>query len=266
MFLFSDRESVELISKLEDITAAKFALLGVPFDSTETKIPGQRFGPKELRKILNKSGANLSDIYDCGDIDVVFGNAKETLKRTEDTVRDILDRNPKIIPVLIGGEHTASFAPIKAISERHKNLQVISLDAHYDLYNAYIGEKWSHAAVMRRVFELGVDLKIIGIREKCDEAEKFYKKKKISGSPDAINPDAPTYISLDLDFFDPKIVPGVGDAEEKGFSFEDFRKIVAKCRNIVGFDIVEFDPMIEKDKTGEIAAKCFFELCSATIR
>ncbi len=275
MFLYSNRETIKLISKLEDIKSAKIALLGVPFDGTETNIPGQRFGPKEIRAQIKA----LKGVYDAGDIDVVFGNAKATLARTEDTMHEILKRNPKIMPILLGGEHTISYAAVKALKEKYKDLQVISLDAHYDLYPDYIGEKWSHATVMRRIFELGrdsksleqakrsekifelgIDLKIIGVREKSTDAEKFVLRNKISTAIDSINPALPTYLSIDLDFFDPKIAPGVGDSLKEGYSFDDFKKILARCRNIVGADIVEFNPVVEKNKTGELAGKCLMDI------
>lgn len=280
MFLYSNRETIELASKLEDIKAAKIALLGVPFDSTETNIPGQRFGPKEIRARILAGRKPVPDaVYDAGDIDAVFGNAKATLRRTEDTLRDIFEKNPEVVPVLLGGEHTVSYAAAKVLSGRHKNLQFLSLDAHYDLYRDYIGERYSHATVMRRVFELlrdskspeqaernegifelGVDLKIIGSREKNESAIAFAKRNRIGTSINAIDPLLPTYLSLDLDFFDPKIAPGVSDPENNGFSFDDFKKILLRCKNIVGADIMEFNPMIEKKKTGELAVKCLREL------
>ena len=258
MFLYSNRETVALAAKLEDLKSAKAALLGVPFDSTETQIPGQRFGPKEIRVQIRDS--NLKDVYDAGDVDVVFGNAKATLKRTEYTVREILLQNPKAVPLLLGGEHTISYAAVKVLAERHKNLQVVSLDAHYDLYPEYIGERWSHATVMRRVFELGVDLKIIGVREKNADARKFALRKKIGMAIESVNPALPTYLSLDLDFFDPKLAPGVGDPEPDGFSFDDFKKILFRLKNIAGADIVEFNPAVEKKKTGYLAAECLREI------
>gem|GEM_PF-659334 len=256
MFLYSNRETIALASKYDDIKSAKAALIGVPFDSTETNIPGQRFGPKEIRAQIAKSKIELNSVYDAGDVDVVFGNAKATLKRTEDIVREIFSQNQGVVPITLGGEHTISYAAVKVLAERHKNLQVVSLDAHYDLYPDYIGEKWSHATVMLRIFELGVDLKIIGVREKNEGARNFVLRNKICIAPESINPALPTYLSVDLDFFDPKLAPGVGDPEKKGFSFDDFKNIVARCRNIVGADIVELNPMIEKKKTGAMATKC----------
>lgn len=260
MFLYSNRETIKWVSKLEDIKSAKIALLGVPFDSTETNIPGQRFGPKEIRAQILGKKANPNKVYDAGDVDVVFGNAKATLKRTEDTVREMFLQNQNIVPILLGGEHTISYAAVKVHLERHKNLQVVSLDAHYDLYPDYIGEKWSHATVMRRIFELVVDLKIIGVREKNEGARKFALRNKIGTDISSINPTLPTYLSVDLDFFDPKLASGVGDPETNGFSFDDFKNIVALCKNIVGADIVEFNPMVEKKKTGELTIKCLMEI------
>lgn len=265
MFLYSNRETIALASKLEDIQSAKVALLGVPFDSTEINIPGQRFGPQEIRAQILGKKANLKKVYDAGDVDVVFGNAKATLKRTEDTVREIFLQNPNAMPLLLGGEHTTSYAAVKVLLERYKKLQVVSLDAHYDLYPDYIGEKWSHATAMRRIVELGVDLKIIGAREKNEGARKFAMRNKIGMAIESINPDIPTYFSLDLDFFDSKIAPGVADPEPKGFLFDDFKNIIALCKNIVGADIVEFNPMVEKKKTGAMAIKCIDELIGRII-
>ena len=260
MFFYSNRETIALATKFDDIKSAKIALLGVPFDSTETNIPGQRFGPSEIRAQIVKSKINLNlkmnSVYDVGDVDVVFGNAKATLARTEETVRELFAQNPDVVPILLGGEHTVSYAAVKVLAGRHKNLQVVSLDAHYDLYPDYIGERWSHATVMRRISELGITQIIIGVREKNEDARKFTLRNKIGMAIDAINPELPTYFSLDLDFFDPKFAPGVGDPESNGLSFNDFKKIFARCKNIVGADVVEFNPMVEKKKTGVLATKC----------
>lgn len=258
MFLYSNRETIALATKNEDIKFAKIALLGAPFDGTETNIPGQRFGPKEIRAQIKNE--KLNGVYDAGDIDVVYGNAKATLARTENTLSEIFEKNPSIKPILLGGEHTISYASAKVLKDKYKNLQVVSLDAHYDLYPDYIGEKWSHATVMRRIHELGVDLKIIGVREKSMDAEKFVLKNKIGITIESINPALPTYLSIDIDFFDPKIAPGVGDPLKEGYLFDDFKKILARCRTIIGADIVELNPMIENNKTGKLAAKCLMEL------
>ena len=114
-----------------------------------------------------------ASFYDFGDVNVVPGNCEATCKIIEDTVNELLDLN--IRPIIIGGEHSASIGAIKALTDKYEKLTVIHLDAHRDLVFEFVGEKYSHATVMRRVHEMGADLVQIGIRSASQDEDEFVK-------------------------------------------------------------------------------------------
>lgn len=131
----------------------------------------------------------------------------------------------KLKPIIIGGEHSASIGAINALMDRYEKMTVIHLDAHRDLTFEFIGEKYSHATVMRRAHEAGADLVQIGIRSSSFEEEEFikstyniqtFKNREVHKHMDAIeyyltNIDGPIYISIDMDVFNPAIAPRVGN-------------------------------------------------------
>ena len=148
----------------DEIITDSYGIIGVPFDSTTSYHSGSRLGPIVVREasfgfekfttIFNKDLSTT--FYDFGDVNVVPGNCKRTCKIIEDTVNEILDLGLK--PIIIGGEHSASIGAIKALTDKHEKLTVVHLDAHRDLAFEFIGEKYSHATVMRRAHEMGVNL------------------------------------------------------------------------------------------------------------
>ncbi len=242
MFLHTTR--LNLISENE-FGNSKFMLLGVPFDSTETNIPGQRLAPGEIRKAFLERGLETKDIYDSGDLNAIPGNAKKTLDILEETIKDALELNKNIIPVILGGEHLISLGSFKALKKEYKDLQFISFDAHYDLKDNYMGEKLSHSTVTRRIYELNKDVTVIGARAKDKEEEEF--SKNINKIFKNINPNKPVYLSIDLDVINTREMPGVGDPEPNGLKLEELKNMIRKLpKNIVGIDIVEFNPLIEK--------------------
>jgi len=196
---------------------AEFAILGVPFDSTCSYRPGCRFGPLWIRKEfleLDKPDSFFKrKVFDMGNVNVVHGNLEETNRRIEETLQQALDINPEVLPITLGGEHSISYSPIELLAERHKNLQVAHFDAHPDLMDDYLGEKWSHATVMKRVYDLGVkDIVQLGVRTGSDDEKSLMGKlpKKLS--------DGPTYVSIDMDALEPALFPGVGTPEPGGFT------------------------------------------------
>lgn len=255
-------ERLNLISETDSPKNTKFCIIGFPFDSTETNTPGQRFGPATVRErfLALESGDITASIFDAGDIVPIHGNAEATIKKLEETIDDIFSENKKIIPVTLGGEHTGTLGAVKALKNRHPDIQIISLDAHYDLKDNVEEEKVSHATVMRRIHELKVPVTVIGARTGSKEELEF--SGKISTSIKDIDTKKPIYLSVDIDFFDPSSAPGVGDPETGGFFYENFRSILKEISKgkIVGFDIMETNPMIERNITPALAARCLLDI------
>ena len=254
-------ERLNLVSETDSPKDAKFCIIGFPFDSTETSTPGQRFGPAAVREkfLALESGNITAGIFDAGDIVPVHGNAESTIKKMEETIDDIFAENKNIIPITLGGEHTGTLGAVKALKSRHPDIQVISLDAHFDLKDNVEDEKISHATVMRRIHELKVPVTVIGAR--TGSKEELNTSKKISTSMKDIDFKKPIYLSLDIDFFDPSAAPGVGDPEAGGYFYENFRSVlkdISKGR-IIGFDIMETNPMIERNITPALAARCLLD-------
>jgi agmatinase len=255
---------------------AEFAILGVPFDSTSSYRPGSRFAPlqirKELLELTNPDEFFSKRLFDLGNVSVVHGNLEETNRRVEETLRKALEINPGVVVITLGGEHSISYSPIKVLAGRHKDLQIAHFDAHADLMDDYLGEKWSHATVMRRAQELqkpmgdadsikkahdmGIDIVQFGVRV-LDESEKeIHKSLKKS-----LDPKRPTYISIDMDVLEPGLYPGVETPEPGGLTLPELLLILKKIKNVVGFDIVETNPLFDKsDVTSITAAKIMLEL------
>ena len=265
----------------DEIIENSFGIIGVPFDSTTSYHSGSRLGPIVVREasfgfekyntVFNKDLS--ANFYDFGDVNVVPGNCEETCNIIEDTVNELLDLNLR--PLIIGGEHSASIGAIKALSERHEKLTVIHLDAHRDLAFDFIGEKYSHATVMRRVHEMGADLVQIGIRSSSEAEEDYvksiyniqtFKSNDVHKHMDAIeyfliNIEGPIYISIDMDVIDPSVAPSVGNPTPGGLYVSEVRTILETlCRkDVVGFDIVETASDKLGDSTAVVAANLIYD-------
>ena len=241
-------------------------------------MPGTRFGP---RAILEAS--RQVEFYDeeldlepfrigtatLGEIEIDPLDPGAALLRLEGIAASLADQG--IIPFTLGGEHSLTIAPVRALRQRYPELSVLQLDAHLDLRDEYQGTKMSHASVMRRVRELGVPTVAVGIRsvsrEEADyvhhEQAKVFLAREIreKGLPiDAILSSLrnPVYVTVDLDFFDPAYVPGVGTPEPGGATWEEgLRLLRAVCerRQVVGCDIVELCPIQGQPASDFFAAK-----------
>ena len=268
----------------DNIKKDSYGIIGVPFDSTTSYHSGSRLGPVVVREAsygfenynINFKTSLDAVFYDFGDVNVVPGNCEATCKIVEDTTNELLDLG--IRPITIGGEHSASIGVIKALSERHDKLTVVHLDAHRDLAFDFIGEKYSHAAVMRRAHEFGVDLVQIGIRSSSAEEEEFvdstyniqtFKNKDVHRHMDAVEYymttiDAPIYLSIDMDVLDPAIAPAVGNPTPGGLFISEIESLIKSLsyKNVVGMDVVETATDRLGENTAVTAAKIIYDFLS----
>lgn len=263
--------------------AKNFGIIGIPFDSTSTYNPGARFGPRAIREasynferynmVLNKT---LDvPIFDFGDIEVIQGNFSKTCKITAETVSELLDMS--ITPIAIGGEHTISYGVLKAMDIQ--NTTIIHFDAHMDLRDDYMGEKFSHAAVMRRIFDLNPKEVIqIGVRSCSKEEMLFAKENNITYfMAYDVNRDlkriqkvikdikGPIYVSIDIDVLDPAFAPSVGTPTPCGLNPFQLESLI-HCLNgkeVVGLDLVELSSTEIGDITSINGAKTIYDfLCT----
>jgi agmatinase len=246
--------------------AAPFAeagavIFGAPFDSTASFRPGARFGPAAIRS--ESSGLetysayqdrDLEDckIFDAGDLELPFGNAAKALEIIESFVSDVVSAGK--ISCMTGGEHLVTLGAVSAIASVCPGLNVIHFDAHADLRDEYLGERLSHATVMRRVLEIlnGGTLWQFGIRSACRnelrETDGLVRREMfgLSGVVSAAREigRAPVYVSIDLDVLDPAEFPGTGTPEAGGVSFPALLESVLALRglDVKGFDLCELAP------------------------
>ena len=242
--------------------AAELVLLGVPMDCTTSFRPGARFGPTRVREIsdgleeysfyLDRSLTEMV-YYDAGDVPMVFGDVDTTLARIKGVITDLVSSEK--VPLLIGGEHLVSLPAIEALADQHEQLMVLHFDAHADLRDEYLGQKLSHATVMRRVAErIGPQrLYQFGIRSGTDKEFRFGHQYTHFYPDEVLEPfrdclaelgQYPVYVTIDIDVVDPAFAPGTGAPEPVGCTPREIMEVIhlLGCLNIVGVDIVELSP------------------------
>jgi agmatinase len=165
-------------------------------------------------------------------------------------------------PLVLGGEHALTFGAIRPIAARHPDLVVLQLDAHADLRDGYLGERYSHAAAMRRVLDLpSVSLVSVGIRAISTEEVEFYMANRgritIHWAKDQARWDMreivaplqgrPVYITVDIDALDSALMPATGTPTPGGLGYGQalglLRHACAAAQRVVGADLVEFAPI-----------------------
>ncbi len=264
---------------------SKIVLFGAPFDGTTSYRPGTRFGSKAIRSesfgIETYSPYQDKDleeykIFDMGDLELCFGNTERVLKDIETQADTIF--NDEKIPAMIGGEHLVTLGTVRAAVKKYPDLNIIHFDAHTDLREEYLGEKLSHATVMRRVYDIVGDNKIHQFGIRSGERKEFYWAKKhtnlnkfnFNGLEETIKSleGKPVYFSIDLDVLDPSEFCGTGTPEAGGVSFIELLQAIIKVGklNVVGFDIVELSPIYDQSGASTaIACKILRELLLSVI-
>ena len=265
------------MSAQRGIDQCRVSLLGVPYDGTCCFRPGARFGPSAVREdsygietYCPQLNLDLEDINfaDLGSLDVPLGDAKLTLDYIKDATDILLKNNLK--PLIIGGEHSITSAVIKSIITNYPELIMIQLDAHADLRDEWLGSKFSHACTMKRCLDILPSKKIfqIGIRSgtKSEFLEMNNSQRLIQHTlgenakslEEALKSfkGRPIYLTFDLDWFDPSIMPGTGTPEPGGYFWRDFAAIidVIKSHNLIGADVVELSPKLDNTGISSILA------------
>lgn len=250
---------------------ARTVIFGAPLDATASNRPGSRFAPAVMR--MESFGletwspyqrADLAErrVFDAGDLDLPFGNPAASIEIIDGFTRRLLKDGKK--PCMIGGEHLVTLGALRAAASFYPDLRVLHFDAHADLRCDYMGEKLSHATVLRRVWEILGDGRIFqfGIRSGCREefewaagrvCTEMFDCREVGRAVSEIG-GAPVYVTLDLDVLDPSEFPGTGTPEAGGLSFGALLAALLEARslNIVGFDVCELSP--HYDTSGVSAA------------
>lgn len=253
---------------------AKCVIFGAPMDSTTSYRPGTRFASSAMRQesfgietYSPYQDKDLEDIkvFDGGDLELPFGNPRKSLDMIQETIKTILEANK--LPCMIGGEHLVTLGAIEAVVEKYPDLRIIHFDAHTDLRDEYLGEKLSHASVIRRVHDIVGNGKIHQFGIRSGERDEFYWAKEhtnlnkfnFTGLSKAIEAcrGYPVYFTIDLDVLDPSVFPGTGTPEAGGVTFMELLEamIVVSELNVVAMDINELSPVYDQSG-GSTAVAC----------
>jgi agmatinase len=267
--------------KLAELEIAKIFLQSIPYDGTSTWGKGANKGfdafmealdNMELYDIETKSEVFKKGIHILDPLSS-FETPEQMFLSVYNQTKELLEKN-KFITTL-GGEHSISIGIIKAFYEKYDKLSVLQIDAHADLRSSYMGSKYNHACALHDANK-NTQLVQVGIRSMDSSEEQYINKKNVffaeemygnnkwmETSIELLNNDV--YITLDLDAFDPSIMPSTGTPEPGGILWNDmliYLKKVFKNRNIIGFDIVEFSPIQNLKAPDFLVAKLYYKMLS----
>jgi agmatinase len=187
--------------------------------------------------------------------------------------RELLASNKYL--TFFGGEHSVSIGVIKAFYEKYENLTVLQLDAHADLRESYGGTRYNHATALHdasqntRLIQVGIrsadvsEMQYLD-RQTCYFAEEIYGDEAWMSESIAQMTDQ-VYLTIDLDVFDPSIMPATGTPEPGGLLWNTTIKYLRKvfeAKTVVGFDIVEFAPIEGLHSPQFLVAKLYYKLLS----
>ncbi len=244
---------------------SRIIIFGAPFDSTTSYRPGTRFASAAMRNesfgietYSPRQDKDLLDtkIYDGGDLELCFGSPELALYDIECMERDALDDGK--LPIMIGGEHLVTLGAVRAAVKKYPDLHIVHFDAHADLRDDYLGQKLSHACVMRRCHELVGDGKIFQFGIRSGDREEFrWGRKHVETSKFGFEGiktlkekigDKPVYFTLDLDVLDPSCFCGTGTPEAGGVSYNQLIMAIEEVAklNVVALDVNELSPMLDQ--------------------
>jgi len=264
---------------------SRIVIVPVPYDGTSTWVKGADKGPEAILR----ASANL-ELYDIETDSQVYQEGiftdqavagdfapAEMVEAVKRAVQDHL-ANRKFV-VVVGGEHSVSVGAVQAHTGRYPGVSVLQLDAHSDLRQEYEGSRFNHACVMARVREVcpivQVGIRSMDISEKPALVEdRVFFAERIHDSLTWIDNviaklTEQVYITIDLDVFDPSIMPSTGTPEPGGLMWYDvlaLLKAVCRRKTLVGFDVVEMCPVEGNWAPEFLAAKLIYKVLSYKYR
>lgn len=279
---YPPRNFGSLPAEYASLESSRVVVLPVPYDSTTSYRSGARDGP---RAILDASGylemydiELKKDICEVGihtlpELQPVMRGPEAMIERVYQVMKGhgVADK----LMVMLGGEHSLTLGAVRALKERHRDLSVLQLDAHADLRDEYMGTKYGHASVMRRVWEC-CPIVQVGLRSLCREEWDFMEAQGLkpvyaselmeeekSYLPAIAALSQHVYITVDLDVFDPSVLPAVGTPEPGGLNWYQVMRVlkeVALRKRIVGIDVMELCPQEGSTASAFLAAKLAYKL------
>lgn len=260
---------------------ARIAIVPVPYDGTSTWVKGADRGPEAILR----ASANL-ELYDIETdsqvyLEGIFTDGPVAEDRSPEAmvaaVRGRVQGHlaSRKLTVVVGGEHSVSVGAVQAHADRYPGLSVLQLDAHADLRDEYGGSAYNHACVMARIRELcpilQVGIRSMDIGEKAGlDRDRVFFAQDIQGHLAWIDQvvarlTGQVYVTIDLDVFDPSLLPATGTPEPGGLGWYEvlaLLKAVCRHRTVVGFDVVELCPVETNWAPDFLAAKLIYKLLS----
>jgi len=274
------------LPRLDEVSRADVAVVGIPFDSGVSYRPGARFGPAAVREAsrllrpyhpgLDVSPFARLQVADAGDIACNPFDIKEAIATIEAAAQDLSAPGTRL--VTIGGDHTIALPLLRVAHRLHGPVALLHFDAHLDTWDTYFGAEYTHGTPFRRAIEEGLldteAISHVGTRgplyckqDLDDDARMGFgivtSADVMRRGPDEVAAmlreridDRPLYISIDIDVLDPAHAPGTGTPEAGGLTSRELLEILrglAGC-NLVGADVVEVAPAYDHAEITSIAA------------
>jgi agmatinase len=255
---------------------ARIVLFGIPFEGRVNLRRGADHGPRELRLASDSIetyspflGRDLEDlaIADLGDCELGDGTPREQLAQAREEIRRFW--RPGLRPVMLGGDHTATLPVIEVLAPAIPDLRILQLDAHPDLREEFLGERYNYASAMARVMDVVAPERVFQVGMRTGAREEYQRKAPHLFPAHQVRPLEAVrgllpeltahslYVTIDVDVLDPSEAPGTGAPEPCGITASELVEIVrllAPC-HVVGTDLMEvahaWDP---SGRTGITAA------------
>ena len=276
---------LDLRNNEKDFLDSSVVIIPIGYDGTASYKQGSKYGPSaiinssvelenydiEMKKDISETG-----IFTTPEISPLASDPKDMILKIETTIDNL--KLKKQITGTIGGDHSVTIGSVKSTIKRFPDLSILYLDAHADLRDTYMGTKWGHASVARRLKSLCKVVQI-GVRSISSEEINFISKSKSENeiffwdnTKDNLQETIDSalkqlsnqvYISIDLDVLDPSIMSAVGNPEPGGMNWEEINSIIkqtAQNHSIVGFDVTELSPNEGPESCSFTAAKLIYKL------
>jgi agmatinase len=274
------------LPRIDQVTHADVAVVGVPFDSGVSYRPGARFGPAAVREAsrllrpyhpeLDVSPFAEKQVVDAGDIAVNPFNIGEAIETLQQEAEALQANGTRLVTV--GGDHTIALPLLRAAAKQHGPVALLHFDAHLDTWDTYFGEPYTHGTPFRRASEEGIldtsALSHVGTRgplygkRDLEEDRRLgfgivtsgdVLRRGVAETVDALRQrigDRPLYVSVDIDVLDPAHAPGTGTPEAGGMTSRELLEILRGLRdlNLIGADVVELAPAYDHAEITAIAA------------
>ena len=268
--LFDDEGAIFMGAR-RNPEGCRVALFGVPYDGTTSFRPGTRFGPAAIREVSTgletycpQLDRDLEDISyaDIGAVEIPYGDPEPVVDAVRNATSTVLAAGIK--PLMLGGEHSISSGAVAAVAEQHPDLVLVQLDAHADLRHEWLGARHSHACAMRRCLEVLPSQQLMQIAIRSGTSDEFKELRRsgrlisVQDIPDQMSTlrGRPIYLTVDLDWFDPAVMPGTGTPEPGGFVWNDFAAVINELSHhrLMGADVVELAPQLDPSGISSVLA------------